>query len=414
MLLTEWMACENQGAEHMAVDERMLNAVERRIKSWRVPPLVTDVLLTLIVLAPSLELAGPDRATGPLLWLAMALTLLQTLPLVARRRWPLGVLAVTATAEALALIFLPLNPGSLGLAVALYTVARRVERRVSLRLAILIASVNALILLVNVLLGRLDWPSLFVLLAFLFASWSLGDNIRTRRAYLAGLEERAQRLEREKEENIRRAAQDERTRIARELHDVVAHHVSAIAVQAGAGTELVERDPQRAREVLRFILETSREALAEMRTMLNVLHSDEPGGERAPQPTLAQIEHLVSQSRAAGLPVTLQVEGVPQPLPEALDVSAYRIVQEALTNTLKHAGPAHSRVVVRYKPDALELEISDDGRGVADAPSNADAGRGLIGMRERVALFGGELETGPAPGQGFLVCACLPLKAVAA
>jgi signal transduction histidine kinase len=254
----------------------------------------------------------------------------------------------------------------------------------------------------------------FITTAFVFASWSLGDNIRTRRAYLAGLEERARRLEQEKEENIRRAAQDERTRIARELHDVVAHHVSAIAVQAGAGAEIVERDPQRAREVLRFIQETSREALAEMRAMLNVLHSDEPGEDRTPQPTLAQIERLVNQSRAAGLPVTLQVEGAPQPLPEALDVSAYRIVQEALTNTLKHAGPAHARVVVRYKPDALELEISDDGRGVTDSTPSADAGRGLIGMRERVALFGGELETGPAPGHGFLVRACFPLKVVPA
>jgi len=403
----------------MAADERMINAVERRVKSWRVPTIVGDVLLTLLVLASSLGsvLAGPDRVTGPLLWPAVALSLMQSLPLVARRRWPLVALGITATAVALALIFLPLTggPGSLGLAVALYTVASRVERRISLRLAVLIAGVNAVILLVSALLGRPNsWPTLFILTAFIFASWSFGDNIRTRRAYLAGLEERALRLEREKEENIRRAAQDERTRIARELHDVVAHHVSAIAVQAGAGAEIVERDPQRAREVLRFIQEASREALAEMRAMLNVLHSEEPGGDHAPQPTLAQIERLINQSRAAGLPVTLQVEGTPQALPEALDVSAYRIVQEALTNTLKHAGPAHARVVVRYKADELELEISDDGRGVVDMPPGLDAGRGLIGMRERVALFGGELETGPAPSQGFLVRACFPLKAVAA
>jgi signal transduction histidine kinase len=190
----------------------------------------------------------------------------------------------------------------------------------------------------------------------------------------------------------------------------VAHHVSAIAVQAGAGAEIAERDPQRAREALLFIQETSREALAEMRAMLNVLHSDATGEDRAPQPTLAQIERLVNQSRAAGLPVTLQVEGAPQPLPEALDVSAYRIVQEALTNTLKHAGPAHARVVVRYAPEALELEISDDGHGVTDLAPNQDAGRGVIGMRERVALFGGELETGPAPDHGFLVRARFPLQ----
>lgn len=404
----------------MAADERMLSELERHIKAWRVPPLVADVLLALVVLGPSLGIlfGGPERvAVPPNPWLVVALVLLQTLPLIVRRRWPLHVLAVTASAEALTLLLLPLNggPTNLGLAVALYTVASRVERRVSLRLAILIACVNALILLISAALGRPNsWPALFITTAFVFASWSLGDNVRTRRAYLAGLEERARRLEQEKVENIRRAAQDERTRIARELHDVVAHHVSAIAVQAGAGAEIVEGDPQRAREVLRFIQETSREALAEMRAMLNVLHSDGPDGERTPQPTLAQIERLINQSRAAGLSVTLQVEGAPQPLPEALDVSAYRIAQEALTNTLKHAGPAHARVVVRYKPNALEVEIIDDGRGIVGASSYADAGRGLIGMRERVALFGGELETGPAPGHGFLVRACLPLKAVAA
>jgi signal transduction histidine kinase len=403
----------------MAVDERMRNAVERCITSWRFPPIVGDAALALLVLMPSLGyvLAGPDHITGPLLRPAVALVLLQTLPLVARSRWPLGVLAVTATAQTLSIIFLPLNggPGSLGVAIALYTVASRVERRISLRLAILVASVNALILLLSILLGRpYSWSALFITTAFVFASWSLGDNIRTRRAYLAGLEERARRLEQEKEENIRRATQDERTRIARELHDVIAHHVSAIAVQAAAGAEIVERDPQRAREVLHFIQQTSREALAEMRAMLNVLHSDDSAGERMPQPTLAEVERLVNQSRTVGLSVTLQVEGVPQPLPEALDVSTYRIVQEALTNTLKHAGPAHSRVVVRYKPDALELEVSDDGRGVANTALGADTGRGLIGMRERVTLFGGTLETGPAPEHGFLVRARFPLKAIPA
>jgi signal transduction histidine kinase len=167
---------------------------------------------------------------------------------------------------------------------------------------------------------------------------------RTRRAYLAQLEERARRLELEREENARRAVQEERARIAREMHDVVAHHVSAIAVQAGAAAEIVERNPQRAGEALHFIQETSRHALAEMRALLNVLRSgDEVGVERGPQPSLAQVERLVSQSRAAGLPVTLLVESAVRPLPEALDVSAYRIVQEALTNSLKHGNPGHAR-----------------------------------------------------------------------
>jgi signal transduction histidine kinase len=394
----------------------MARVLERGIRPWRgVTPIVADVLLTVVVTALSLAvLVGPrDRPRAPITWPAIALTLLQTLPLVLRRRQPLAVLAVTELAEALYLATGPLNGGGLGLAVALYTAASRTERRTSLKFAGLIAGLNALVLLVGIALGRAGstpTPSLFVVTALVVGSWSLGENVRTRRAYLAQLEERAGRLEVEREENARRAVQEERARIARELHDVVAHHVSAIAVQAGAAAEIAERNPPRAREALQFIQETSRHALAEMRALLSVLHSDdEVGAERGPQPSLAQIERLLAQSRAAGLPVTLRVEGAARPLPEALDVSAYRIVQEALTNSLKHAGSAHAWVLVRYAAEALELEIGDDGRGPPHSPNGASAGRGLIGMRERVALFGGELVAGPAPGRGFRVRARLPL-----
>jgi signal transduction histidine kinase len=392
----------------------MARVLQQWIRPWRgLTPLAGDLLLTLAVTALSLgALFGPhDRPRVPITWPAIALTLLGTLPLVVRRRRPLAVLAVVEVAEALYLATGPLNGGGLGLAVALYTAATRTERRTSLRIAGLIAGLNALVLLVGVALGRAgSTPSLFVVTALVVGSWSLGENVRTRRAYLAQLEERARRLELEREENARRAVQEERARIARELHDVVAHHVSAIAVQAGAAAEIAERNPPRAREALHFIQETSRHALAEMRALLSVLRSgDEVGAERGPQPSLAQVEWLVSQSRAAGLPVTLQVEGAVRPLPEALDVSAYRIVQEALTNSLKHAGPAQARVLVRYAAEALELEISDDGRGPPRSPNGASAGRGLIGMRERAALFGGELVAGPAQGQGFRVRAHLPL-----
>jgi signal transduction histidine kinase len=382
-------------------------------------PAAGDIVLTLVVAAVSLVVlyGSPDRPHVPVPWTAIALTLLGTLPLVARRRWPLTVLAIVALAawaEALSLAAGSPDTGlaGLGLAVALYTVASCTERRTSLRLAALIAGSNALVLFVGIALGRPHAVlSLIALTATVVGSWSLGDNVHTHRAYLAHLEDRAHRLEREREENARRAVEEERARIARELHDVVAHHVSAIAVQAGAGAEIAERDPNRAREALRFIQETSREALAEMRAMLNVLYSSgESGTERAPQPSLAQIERLVNQSRAAGLPVTLEIEGEAPALPEALDVSAYRIVQEALTNTLKHAGPAHAHVLVRYAPEALELEISDDGRGTLDRSTGASAGRGLIGMRERAALFGGALIAERAPGRGFTVRARLPVR----
>jgi signal transduction histidine kinase len=173
----------------------------------------------------------------------------------------------------------------------------------------------------------------------------------------------------------------------------------------------VERNPQRAREALNFIQETSRQALTEMRAMLNVLRStEEMAAAREPQPSLAQIERLVGQSRAAGLPVTLRIEGTVRPLPEALDLSAYRIIQEALTNSLKHAGPAHASVLVRYADDTLELDISDDGQGPNGQLSETGGGRGLIGMRERVALFGGELVASAMPDHGFRVQARLPLR----
>jgi signal transduction histidine kinase len=382
-------------------------------------PLIGDLALTLVVTAISIGVAvgAPAGLPAPVSWRAIALTLLGTLPLVVRRRWPLVILAVVAlaaTAESLSLAVGSPDIGiaGLGLGVSLYTVAIRTERRTSLRLAALIAGNNALILLVGVALGRPHGVlSLIALTATVVGGWSLGDNLRTRRAYLAHLEERARRLEREREESARRAVEEERSRIARELHDVIAHHVSAIVVQAGAGAQVAQHDPERAGEVLGFIQETGREALAEMRTMLNVLRSsDELGTDRAPQPSLAHIERLLNQIRAAGLPVTLQMEGSVRPLLNALDVSAYRIVQEALTNTLKHAGPAHAHVLVRYLPDALELEISDDGRRRPRTPNTAGAGRGLIGMRERAALFGGELVAEPAPGQGFVVRAHLPFR----
>ncbi len=386
---------------------------------WRgLAPIVADAVLATVVAAVSF--GGLVRADvqprPPISWYAVALVLLGTLPLAARRLRPLAVLAVVEVAALLYLIIAPERSpeASLGIAVALYTVARVADRRISLRIVGFVAAVNVLILLVDVVLGRPESVAgLVAMAAAIVGAWSLGDNVRTRRAYLAQLEERAHRLEMEREENTRRAVEEERARIARELHDVVAHHVSAIAVQAGAAEEIAERDPQRARASLRFIQETSRQALAEMRALLNVLRgADELGAERDPQPSLSHVERLVAQSRGAGMAVTLRVEGAVRPLPEALDVSAYRIVQEALTNSLKHAAPAHTEVLVRYAAEALELNISDDGRGPATRPEGAREGRGLIGMRERVALFGGDLVAGAAvDGSGFTVQARLPLRA---
>jgi signal transduction histidine kinase len=249
-------------------------------------------------------------------------------------------------------------------------------------------------------------------LALFAIAWVLGDNIRTRRAYLAELEARAARLEREREEQAERAVIEERTRIARELHDVIAHNVSVMVVQASAGEDLFDTDPQRARESLSAVASTGRAALTELRRLLGVIRAEEghePAAAYAPQPGIEYLAELVAQIRETGLAVELSVLGEPRELPEGVGLCAYRIVQEALTNTLKHADASQAQVSVRYVSDALELHVVDNGRGAP--PVNGDTtGHGLIGMRERVALFGGELSVGPHPGQGFAVMARLPLE----
>jgi signal transduction histidine kinase len=250
-------------------------------------------------------------------------------------------------------------------------------------------------------------------LAVFAIAWVIGDNIRTRRAYLAELEARAARLEREREERDARAVIEERARIARELHDVIAHNVSVMVVQASAGDELFETDPARARESLRSVASTGRAALTELRRLLGVIRAEEEretGPSYAPQPGIAYLDDLVRQVQETGLAVELSVLGRPRALPEGVGLCAYRIVQEALTNTLKHAEATSAQVSVRYVEDALELQVLDDGRGASPANGDSHAGHGLIGMRERVALFGGELTARPrGADQGYEVRARLPL-----
>ncbi len=227
--------------------------------------------------------------------------------------------------------------------------------------------------------------------------------------YIRELRERASRAEREREERAASAAAAERTRIARELHDIVAHNVSVMVVQAEAADEMLERNrPERARTPVRTIEETGRAALVDMRRLLGLLRDGEVRPSLGPQPGIANLDLLLVKVRESGLPVELVVEGEPEPLPPGVDLSAFRIVQEALTNALKYAGPAHARVLVRFAPDALELEVVDNGAGASG--DGARGGHGLLGMRERVALYGGELETGQGGDGGFRVHARLPLE----
>lgn len=257
---------------------------------------------------------------------------------------------------------------------------------------------------------------LFLMVPFALA-WVMGDSLRTRRAYYAQLVERNQRLEKERAAQAKVAVAAERARIARELHDVVAHNVSVMVVQADGAAYVMDAAPDQAKEALQTISGTGRLALAEMRRLLGVLRTGEPqeSEDYVPQPDVEQIEVLVEQVRAAGLAVEFEVEGAPRKLPSGLELTAYRIVQEALTNTRKHGGPdAKASVRLVYFDDGLGLLVEDDGRGAAHElyeDGGADgAGHGLIGMRERIGMVGGTLDAGPRPGGGFRISALLPLK----
>ena len=393
-----------------------------RTEWLRARPRLADALLACLLAAFSLvalwyanrDCDGACRPGGAA---AVTLVLAQTLPLVWRRRHPLAVSFVTGLATAgYGLAPYPdlAMPVPIGGVVGLYSVAAWGGRRA----ALVAGGVAAAAVVVVTSLPRTDADVVdtsFVSLA-LAGAWLLGDRARLQRAWAAELQDRAVRLERERAGEARRAVASERTRIARELHDVVAHHVSMMVVQAEAGPVAAERDPARAAGAFEAIAATGRQALVEMRRLLGVLRGDgDQAPSRGPQPGLADVRSLVEQVGRAGLRVELVVEGEQEPLPAGVDLSAYRIVQEALTNVVKHAGSGRARVLVRYGEHDLEVQVRDEGGagpGLA-GPADGRAGQGLVGMRERVNLFGGELRAGPRPGGGFTVDARLPLRAPA-
>jgi signal transduction histidine kinase len=353
---------------------------------------------------------GLPRGT---LALGYGLVLLHTLPLAARRRFPLPVL-VTSVASGLAFATLGLLPPiGLGPAilVAVYSVAAYGSRWVSLA-GLAVAEVG--LAAVQLTPGRTGVDTLVGNIGVVAAAWLLGRFAHNYRAYAARLEERTVELDQAREELARRAVADERLRLARELHDVVAHAISVIAVQSGVGAHVANTRPKEAAKALAAIETTSRSALEELRRLLGVLRQDsEPQGDLTPVPGLGDLDGLLAEVGKAGLAVRLQVRGTRPPLPAGVDLSAYRIVQEALTNVVKHAGPARAQVVVGYRDQDVTVEVTDDGRGTMTSVSDgrAGTGHGLIGMRERVAAFGGDLEVGPRPGGGFRVAARLPLAA---
>lgn len=370
-----------------------LRGLWRRVR--RVDPRLVDGLLALALGAGAVAQLVHDDAYAA----ARLLPVIGTaVPLVWRRRYPL--LCYTAQ---FACALLTLRPPMVGTVIALFVGLYSIGVHSPHRLRSLIAPAgSALVLAVLFPQARPPLSAAAVLLILGLALWLLGNTIR-------GLEERALRLQREQELAARVAVADERARIARELHDVVAHSVSVMVIQAGAARRLLGRQPERAGEALVAVEQGGRDALTELRHLLGLL-TDAAGGDAglAPQPGLSQLEALVERVIAAGLPVQLKIEGHPRPLPPGLDLTAYRVVQEALTNALKYAPSAHTEVTVAYTPLDLWLEVVD--AGGAAYPDAAGAGRGLLGMRERVAVYGGQVEAGPLAEGGFAVRARLPLE----
>ena len=355
----------------------------------------------------------PSGVPVGVLAVGYALVLLHTLPLVARRRFPGTVLGI-CVASGLAIVNHFLLPFFLGPAilVAVYSVAAYGERWVSVAG---LAAAELGLAAVQLTPNRFEDPSAWVTFALIIgAAWLLGHFVGDRHVYAARLEERTAELEQAREELARQAVTEERLRLARELHDVVAHSMSVIAVQSGVGAHVAESRPEEVGKALATIEATSRATLEELRRLLGVLRQDsESQASLAPVPGLADLEGLLGEVAKAGLAVRLQVEGTPSPLPAGVDLSAYRIVQEALTNVVKHAGPAQAQVTIGYRDRDVTVEVTDDGRGAAALAGDGrgGTGHGLVGMRERVAAFGGDLETGPRPGGGFRVAARLPLAA---
>lgn len=398
-----------------------MRALRARPRSWWLDQDRLDVLLAVVLASQAVVSTAASRAPvlaggRPLDALGILLLLLQTLPVAVRRRNPPRVLAATGISIVVyGWLGYPGSGGALGVLVAFYTVATHSPRRVAIPLAAITAVGLAVTLLSFTAHGGRITQDDIVSNVIVFATvWIFGDNIRVRREYTAELEARASGLEREREERARLAVAEERARIARELHDVVAHSVSVIVVQAAAAQRVLDADPALAREALGSIETSGRSALGEMRRMLGVLRADDRREDAlSPQPGIGQVERLVAQMREAGLATELSVEGWPRSLERGVDLTAYRIVQEALTNTLKHAGAsATARVTLRYLPEELQIDVHDNGRGAAAGLKGSGAGQGLIGMRERATLYGGTLEVGPVISGGWRVVARLPLDGV--
>ncbi|MEV3922739.1 sensor histidine kinase [Actinomadura coerulea] len=396
--------------------------MERRTGTFSPRAVTHDTLLALFVTVMQVQgtvarvaAEGATRPLSDLGDLGYALLVVSGLAVAVRRRWPVPVFAVTALAS---LVYygldFPDGPGWLALFASLYTLAAYGDGRRSLVIAGTGIGVLAAVWLYTAAdvepRAAIGW--VFFRIGASVMSAALGESVRSRRVIAADAVKRAELAERTREETARARVDAERLRIAREVHDTVAHAVAIINVQSGVTAHVLDKRPEQAREALRTIEQTSSRALREMRAVLGVLRDEGDG--RAPHPGLDQIGELTAKAREAGLDVTLEASPPETPLPSAVGSAAYRILQESVTNVIRHVGPTRVTVALTPGNDALEIRVTDEGRraghGAADgATAPGGSGHGILGMRERCRLLGGEFDAGPTAGGGFQVTARLPL-----
>ncbi len=370
-----------------------------------------DLLIVFAAIAAALEVAlreNPLRSPRTPLWFAVPAVVLVVLPLLSRRRFPFAApIALWLLAALLSFVDGRLIVYANGVYIAGIAAAfllGNLRDTVQTRVGLAIVASSAAILIYN---DPNHTSGEFIVIPLLFVmAWLAGFAVRERGVQAEAAEERAAHAEREREAAARVAVAEERARIARELHDVVAHAVSVMVLQVGAVRHGLPQTLEGDRQALEGVERAGRTALAEMRRLLGAMRREGDGMELAPQPGLENLDSLVDAVGRAGLPVSLVIDGDRRPLPRAVDLSAYRIVQEGLTNTLKHAHAKHAEVTVRYSSDEVEVEVVDDGVGAATSDG---LGRGLLGIRERVKIYGGEMNAGTAPGGGFVLSARLPL-----
>ena len=407
------VAVPDAGAGGGAAGQRVLRPpLTKRLRPghW----VVIDAVIA-VLFAAAFVVGTTRPAYGIPLWAAYLLALASTLPAAVRRLWPLPVLGVVLAASAAAMAVGSGKDPSVVVAFVLYLVALRYPRRtaaaalagaLALTAAGVVAGGPAL---AHASVGGVA-SRLAASAAIVTAGWVIGVAVRAQRAYTAGLAEQADQRAQAQLAEARRAVTEERLQIARELHDVVAHSLSLIAVQAGVGNYVASARPEEAARALSSIEATSRGALGEMRRLLGVLRDGAPGApELGPAHRLADLGQLVTSTAVAGVKVHLEVRGSQRDIPPGADLAAYRIVQEALTNVVKHAHTATCRVVLTYEHDAVLVEITDNGRAAPTGAVTTGPGHGIAGMRERAGLYGGEFDAGPLPGGGFRVTARLPL-----